>query len=130
MNFEVHCMFILPTKLSLFNYDKVKSVLQSVTPLSLTEVREKNITPQLLLYSNQVIRISLAEVWKNATASETLHIFPLFLFVLLLGQTRGLLGPLRPIYASAFFEKRRRGNALCVLSVSPRRAFDGLTCTS
>ena len=33
MDFEVHCMFILPTELSLFNYDKVKSVLQSVTPL-------------------------------------------------------------------------------------------------
>ena len=26
-------MFILPTELSLFNYDKVKSVLLSVTPL-------------------------------------------------------------------------------------------------
>ena len=34
MDFEVHCKFILPTELSLFNYDKVKSVLQSVTPLS------------------------------------------------------------------------------------------------
>ena len=33
MDFEVHCMFILPTELSLFNYDKVKTVLQSVTPL-------------------------------------------------------------------------------------------------
>ena len=33
MDFEVHCMFILPTELSLLNYDKVKSVLQSVTPL-------------------------------------------------------------------------------------------------
>ena len=33
MDFEVHCMFILPTELSLFIYDKVKSVLQSVTPL-------------------------------------------------------------------------------------------------
>ena len=37
MDFEVHCMFILPTELSLFNYDKVKSVLQSVTPLSRDE---------------------------------------------------------------------------------------------
>ena len=35
MDFEVHCMFILPTELSLFNYDKVKSVLQSITPLRL-----------------------------------------------------------------------------------------------
>ena len=34
MDFEVHCMFILTTELSLFNYDKVKSVLQSVTPFS------------------------------------------------------------------------------------------------
>ena len=34
MDFEVHCMFILPTELSLFNYDKVKSVLQSLTPLN------------------------------------------------------------------------------------------------
>ena len=33
MDFEVHYMSILPTKLSLFNYDEVKSVLQSMTPL-------------------------------------------------------------------------------------------------
>ena len=33
MDFEVHCMSILHTKLSFFNYDKVKSVLQSITPL-------------------------------------------------------------------------------------------------
>ena len=33
MDFEVHCMSILPTELSLFNYDKVKSVLQSMSPL-------------------------------------------------------------------------------------------------
>ena len=32
MDFEVHCMSILHTKLSFFNYDKVKSVLQSITP--------------------------------------------------------------------------------------------------
>ena len=32
MGLEVHCMSILPTKLSLFNYDKVNSVLQSMTP--------------------------------------------------------------------------------------------------
>ena len=25
MDFDIHCMFILPTELSLFNYDKVKS---------------------------------------------------------------------------------------------------------
>ena len=34
MDFEVHCMFILPTELSLFNYDKVKTGLQSLTPLN------------------------------------------------------------------------------------------------
>ena len=34
MNFEVDCMSILPTELSLFNYDKVNSVLQSITPLN------------------------------------------------------------------------------------------------
>ena len=34
MDFEVHCMFILPTELSLFKYDKVKSGLQSITPLN------------------------------------------------------------------------------------------------
>ena len=34
MDFEVHCMFILRTELSLFNYEKVKTVLQSVTPLT------------------------------------------------------------------------------------------------
>ena len=34
MGLEVHCMSILPTELSLFNYDKVKSVLHSMTPLS------------------------------------------------------------------------------------------------
>ena len=34
MDFEVHCMFILPTELSLFNYDRVKSGLQSITPLT------------------------------------------------------------------------------------------------
>ena len=33
MDFDTHCMFILPTELSLFNYDKVKSVLQSIAPL-------------------------------------------------------------------------------------------------
>ena len=38
MDFEVHCMSILPTELSLFNYDKVNSVLQSMTPLSLIKV--------------------------------------------------------------------------------------------
>ena len=32
MDFEVHCMSILPTELSLFNCDKVKSVLQSIAP--------------------------------------------------------------------------------------------------
>ena len=35
MDFEVHCMSILPTELSLFNYDRVKSVLQSMTPLNI-----------------------------------------------------------------------------------------------
>ena len=39
MDFEVHCMFILPTELSLFNYEKVKTVLQSVTPLKAPEMR-------------------------------------------------------------------------------------------
>ena len=34
MEFELHCMSILHTKLSFFNYDKVKSVLQSITPLT------------------------------------------------------------------------------------------------
>ena len=34
MDFEVHCMFILATELSFFNYAKVKSVLQTVTPLN------------------------------------------------------------------------------------------------
>ena len=34
MDFEVHCMFILPTELSLFNCDKVNSVLQSSAPLT------------------------------------------------------------------------------------------------
>ena len=33
MDFEIHCMFILPTELSFFNYDKVKSVSQSIAPL-------------------------------------------------------------------------------------------------
>ena len=33
MDFDIHCMFILPTELLLFNYDKVKSVLQSIAPL-------------------------------------------------------------------------------------------------
>ena len=33
MDFDIHGMFILPTELSLFNYDKVKSVLQSIAPL-------------------------------------------------------------------------------------------------
>ena len=33
MDFEVHCMSILHTKLSFFNYDKVQSGLQSMTPL-------------------------------------------------------------------------------------------------
>ena len=33
MDFEVHCMSILHTKLLFFNYDKVNSVLQSITPL-------------------------------------------------------------------------------------------------
>ena len=33
MDFEVHCMFILPTELSLFNYEKVTSGLQSINPL-------------------------------------------------------------------------------------------------
>ena len=35
MDFEVHCISILPTELSLFNYDKVKLVLQSMTTLNL-----------------------------------------------------------------------------------------------
>ena len=34
MDFEVHCMSTLHTKLSFFDYDKLKTVLQSVTPLS------------------------------------------------------------------------------------------------
>ena len=34
MDFDIHCMFILPTELSLFNYDKVKLVLQSIAPLT------------------------------------------------------------------------------------------------
>ena len=34
MDFEVHCMSILPTELLLFNYDKVNSVLQTMTPLN------------------------------------------------------------------------------------------------
>ena len=33
MGLEVLCMSILPTELSLFNYDKVNSVLQLMTPL-------------------------------------------------------------------------------------------------
>ena len=33
MDFEVHCTTILPPELSLFNCDKVNSVLQSMTPL-------------------------------------------------------------------------------------------------
>ena len=35
MDFEVHCMSTLLTKLSFFDYDKVKTVLKSVTPLSI-----------------------------------------------------------------------------------------------
>ena len=34
MDFEVHCMSILPTELSLFNCEKVHSVLQYMTPLN------------------------------------------------------------------------------------------------
>ena len=37
MDFEVHCMSILPTELSLFNYDKVNSVLHSMTPLKMAD---------------------------------------------------------------------------------------------
>ena len=42
MDFEVHCMSILHTKLSFFNYDKVKSVLQSIAPLRGAEFSPQN----------------------------------------------------------------------------------------
>ena len=34
MDFDVHCMYILPTELPLFNCDKVNSVLHSMTPFN------------------------------------------------------------------------------------------------
>ena len=44
MDFDIHCMFILPTELSLFNYDKVKSVLQSIAPLrNISEETSENV---------------------------------------------------------------------------------------
>ena len=43
MDFEVHCMSILPTELSLFNCDKVNSVLQSTVPLTIqTTIKNLN----------------------------------------------------------------------------------------
>ena len=44
MDFEVHFMSILHTELSLFNYDKVTLVLQSMTPLRAMGMAE---TPKL-----------------------------------------------------------------------------------
>ena len=57
MDFEVHCMSILHIKLSFFNCDKVKSVLQSITPLILFFNNGLQPNPRsVLINSNRVHR--------------------------------------------------------------------------
>ena len=80
MDFEVHCMFILPTELSLFNYDKVKTVLQWVTPLSgQNSLPPPPFTP-LLTHASPTSRYtpqtSSSSPWNAAKPIKVVQLFP------------------------------------------------------